>query len=252
VILTSTAANSLAMMVSALARTTDMSVCVLPFMLELSRLFGGFFLSPANLPSYFVWLDALSYVKYGYVGIGAPRGTSRASAGPLETLPAHWPPLDSRTIAHVRAAARSAERAARPAPEMQREGDGGRRRAGDHHLRHPKHVADAGQHDVRRKSGGHGVSGWHEPVAALLRVHHDVGAVHGHAGGGDDQDARPGRGALGTQLGRRAHRIPLRPREPHARARRPLQYTIGECAGVLVAYIVITRLIAYLAVRYIK
>lgn len=37
--------------------------------LEVTRLFGGFFLSPANLPSYFVWLDALSYVKYAYVAV---------------------------------------------------------------------------------------------------------------------------------------------------------------------------------------
>jgi ATP-binding cassette subfamily G (WHITE) protein 2 len=67
--LCSTAATSLALMVSALARTTDMSVTVLPLMLEVSRLFGGFFLSPSNLPVYFSWLDALSYVKYTYVGI---------------------------------------------------------------------------------------------------------------------------------------------------------------------------------------
>jgi ATP-binding cassette subfamily G (WHITE) protein 2 len=68
-ILCSVAATSLALMVSALARTTDMSVTVLPLMLEISRLFGGFFLSPANLPNYFRFLDALSYVKYSYVGI---------------------------------------------------------------------------------------------------------------------------------------------------------------------------------------
>jgi ATP-binding cassette subfamily G (WHITE) protein 2 len=37
--------------------------------LEVTRLFGGFFLSPANLPPYFVWLDALSYVKYSYVAV---------------------------------------------------------------------------------------------------------------------------------------------------------------------------------------
>ena len=37
--------------------------------LEVSRLFGGFFLSPSNTPKYFVWLDALSYVKYTYVGV---------------------------------------------------------------------------------------------------------------------------------------------------------------------------------------
>jgi ATP-binding cassette subfamily G (WHITE) protein 2 len=68
-VLTNVAATSLALMVSALCRTTDMSVTVLPLMLEVSRLFGGFFLSPSNLPVYFSWLDALSYVKYTYIGI---------------------------------------------------------------------------------------------------------------------------------------------------------------------------------------
>ena len=59
-VLCNNAATSLALMVSALARTTDLSVTVLPIMLEVSRLFGGFFLAPASLPRYFVWLDALS------------------------------------------------------------------------------------------------------------------------------------------------------------------------------------------------
>ncbi|KAJ3083977.1 hypothetical protein HK102_000810 [Quaeritorhiza haematococci] len=68
-ILCSVAATSLALMVSALCRTTTMSVTVLPMMLELARLFGGWFLSPANLPKYFVWLDSISYVKYTYIGI---------------------------------------------------------------------------------------------------------------------------------------------------------------------------------------
>lgn len=62
-------ATSLALCISALCRTTDLSITVLPLFLEISRLYGGFFLSPANLPSYFKWLDALSYVKYTYVGI---------------------------------------------------------------------------------------------------------------------------------------------------------------------------------------
>lgn len=68
-ILCSLSATSLALMISALCKTTDMSVTVLPMALEVSRLFGGFFLSPANLPKYFSWLDALSYAKYTYVGI---------------------------------------------------------------------------------------------------------------------------------------------------------------------------------------
>jgi ATP-binding cassette subfamily G (WHITE) protein 2 len=67
--LCSLSATSLALMISALCKTTDMSVTVLPMALEVSRLFGGFFLSPANLPKYFSWLDALSYAKYTYVGV---------------------------------------------------------------------------------------------------------------------------------------------------------------------------------------
>uniref|UniRef100_A0A7I4AWE4 ABC transporter domain-containing protein n=1 Tax=Physcomitrium patens TaxID=3218 RepID=A0A7I4AWE4_PHYPA len=63
------AATSLALMVSAICRTTDFSVTVLPMVLEVNRLFGGFFLSPKNLPDYFVWLDAFSYVKYTYTAI---------------------------------------------------------------------------------------------------------------------------------------------------------------------------------------
>lgn len=67
-LLCSLAATSLALMVSAICKTTDMSVTVLPLALEISRLFGGFFLAPSRLPAYFSWLDALSYVKYSFVG----------------------------------------------------------------------------------------------------------------------------------------------------------------------------------------
>ncbi len=66
--LCSLAATSLALMVSAICKTTDMSVTVLPLALEVSRLFGGFFLAPSRLPKYFSWLDALSYVKYTFIG----------------------------------------------------------------------------------------------------------------------------------------------------------------------------------------
>lgn len=55
-------------MISALCRTTDMSVTVLPMILEVSRLMGGFFLAPLHLPKYLAWLDAISYVKYSFVG----------------------------------------------------------------------------------------------------------------------------------------------------------------------------------------
>lgn len=68
-ILCSLTATSIALFISAVCRTTTMAVSVLPMALEVARLFGGFFLSPANLPHYFSWLDALSYAKYTYVGI---------------------------------------------------------------------------------------------------------------------------------------------------------------------------------------
>ena len=56
-------------MVSAICKTTDLSVTVLPLALEVTRLFGGFFLSPSRLPKYFSWLDAISYTKYTFVGV---------------------------------------------------------------------------------------------------------------------------------------------------------------------------------------
>lgn len=68
-VLCTLSATSLALMVSALCRTTDLSVTVLPLVLELARLFGAFFMSPANLPVYFSWIDALSYIKYTYIGV---------------------------------------------------------------------------------------------------------------------------------------------------------------------------------------
>ncbi|KAL2632145.1 hypothetical protein R1flu_016831 [Riccia fluitans] len=68
-ILCQLSATSLALATSAICRTTDLSVTVLPMLLEINRLFGGFFLAPKILPRYFIWLDCLSYVKYCYVAI---------------------------------------------------------------------------------------------------------------------------------------------------------------------------------------
>lgn len=58
----------MALMISALCRTTSLSVTVLPMVLEVIRLFGGFFVAPAFVPGYLSWIDALSYVKYAFVG----------------------------------------------------------------------------------------------------------------------------------------------------------------------------------------
>lgn len=67
--LCSQASTSLTVMVTTLCRTIGSSVVFLPLILELTRLFGGFFLIPAFLPNYFVWLDALSYTKYAFTGV---------------------------------------------------------------------------------------------------------------------------------------------------------------------------------------
>jgi ATP-binding cassette subfamily G (WHITE) protein 2 len=61
-------ATSLAMSIAAITRITSAALVVCPMALETSRLFSGFFLAPNAVPSYFVWLDPLSYVKYAFVG----------------------------------------------------------------------------------------------------------------------------------------------------------------------------------------
>ncbi|CAF1042088.1 unnamed protein product [Adineta ricciae] len=68
IVLCSVTSTSLALMISAICRTTALSVTVLPMVLEVTRLFGGFFIAPSRVPGYLSWLDALSYIKYSFVG----------------------------------------------------------------------------------------------------------------------------------------------------------------------------------------
>ena len=68
-VLCTISATSLALMISTICRTTNLAVNILPMALEIARLFGAFFLSPKNIPKYFVWIDAMSYIKYTYIGI---------------------------------------------------------------------------------------------------------------------------------------------------------------------------------------
>jgi ATP-binding cassette subfamily G (WHITE) protein 2 len=63
------AAMAVAVMFSAVCRTITLAVTMIPTVFELGRLFGGWFLQPNLLPTKFVWIDALSFVKYAYVGI---------------------------------------------------------------------------------------------------------------------------------------------------------------------------------------
>ncbi|KAL4440224.1 hypothetical protein ABPG75_003225 [Micractinium tetrahymenae] len=63
------AAVSLAQAVSAICRDVDTSVVVLPMFLEITRLFGGFFLAPALQQKWTLILDYISYVRYSYLGV---------------------------------------------------------------------------------------------------------------------------------------------------------------------------------------
>jgi len=86
--LTSLAATSLALMISAFARTTTLGVTILPVWLEICRLFGGFFLPPSKLPGYFSWLDALSFVKYAYTALALNELTGLEYTCSKKELPA--------------------------------------------------------------------------------------------------------------------------------------------------------------------
>ena len=70
-ILTSQAATSLSNMVSCLCVSIELSTVVLACLYEISRLYGGWFIKPADMLLYPEWrfADALSYIKYSFVGI---------------------------------------------------------------------------------------------------------------------------------------------------------------------------------------
>ena len=70
-ILASFAASSLANMVSCVCKTIELSGVILAACYEITRLYGGWFISPALLKLYPRWkfVDALSYIKYVFIGI---------------------------------------------------------------------------------------------------------------------------------------------------------------------------------------
>ena len=71
-VLDAIAALSLATAVTCLCISIEMSTVVLSLLLEISRLYGGFFTSPLQLSEgYNQWqfADVLSYLKYTFVGI---------------------------------------------------------------------------------------------------------------------------------------------------------------------------------------
>eukprot|EP00871_Galdieria_phlegrea_P002746 jgi/Galph1/3472/GphlegSOOS_G2149.1 len=66
VFLTSLTAEALALTVSAGAPTPQIAAAIIPLFLVISLLFGGFFLSNAQIPNYFVWLKYMSFIKYSF------------------------------------------------------------------------------------------------------------------------------------------------------------------------------------------
>eukprot|EP01038_Epipyxis_sp_PR26KG_P009365 gene9365-12616_t len=70
-ILDSNAATSLTNMVSCLFVSIEMSTVVSAFVYEICRLYGGWFISPKQVSLYPDWrfADALSYIKYAFVGV---------------------------------------------------------------------------------------------------------------------------------------------------------------------------------------
>jgi len=70
-VLDSLAALSLATCVSCCCVSVEMSTVVLSVLLEIARLYGGFFTSPLQLKEFPEWrfADALSYLKYVFVGV---------------------------------------------------------------------------------------------------------------------------------------------------------------------------------------
>mmetsp|Transcript_2884 Transcript_2884/g.4014 ORF Transcript_2884/g.4014 Transcript_2884/m.4014 type:complete len:132 (+) Transcript_2884:1244-1639(+) len=69
-ILSSIAATSMVNMISCLFLSLQLTVVIIGVSFEITRLFGGWFVSPLALANYYSWkfADALSYLKYGYVG----------------------------------------------------------------------------------------------------------------------------------------------------------------------------------------
>jgi len=65
-ILHSMVCTSLGYMVSCACSSPDMVNAFLPLAILPSILFGGLFLNTANIPVYFIWLEYLSIIKYGY------------------------------------------------------------------------------------------------------------------------------------------------------------------------------------------
>jgi len=69
ILLTSNAAFSLGYAISAAAPTVGVALAVGPLVLMPLLIFGGFFVNTASIPDYFIWLEYISFFKYGFEAI---------------------------------------------------------------------------------------------------------------------------------------------------------------------------------------
>lgn len=70
-ILSSNVAVSMVNMISCLFVSLQLTVVIIGISFEITRLFGGWFVSPLQLNNQYTWkfADALSYLKYAFVGV---------------------------------------------------------------------------------------------------------------------------------------------------------------------------------------
>jgi ABC-type multidrug transport system ATPase subunit len=69
VVETSFISNSIGLMISATVRSEAVAQAIAPVVLIVFLLFGGFYVNTANIPPYFIWLEWISFVKYGFNGL---------------------------------------------------------------------------------------------------------------------------------------------------------------------------------------
>jgi len=95
-VLTSQAATSISNMISCLCVSIELSTVVLACVYEISRLYGGWFIKPADMRLYSQWrfADALSYIKYSFIGISLNEdaGLRVLCAAPAKTCAAPCSP----------------------------------------------------------------------------------------------------------------------------------------------------------------
>ncbi len=87
--LESCAASSVANMVSCLCVGIEMSTLMMAAIYEIVRLYGGWFISPAQMVNYSPWrfADALSFIKYAYVGVALNEDDFVITCDPSERTP---------------------------------------------------------------------------------------------------------------------------------------------------------------------